>query len=161
MCEYIILESGVSLTPLCQQDYLRCSSFRYRYTWIELIFKPVSQLLRSCWPKAPTCLIQSVASICIFIFSGLMHEYFVYVTFQKFSGDQVMFFFIQGLAVLVETVLKHLLRRYHVPKSAGFVITFIFNGITAGYFIQPWISYFNQKQKLKYSVVDLLMRKVF
>lgn len=89
-----------------------------------------------------------------------MHEYFVYVTFHKFSGDQVTFFVIQGLAVLVEAVLKHLLRRYQVPRSAGFVITFIFNGITAGYFIQPWISYFNQRQKLKYSVVDLVMRNV-
>ena len=137
------------------------SLFRYRYTWIELIFKPVSQFLRSRWPKAPTCLIQSVASICIFIFSGLMHEYFVYVTFHKFSGDQVTFFVIQGLAVLVEAVLKHLLRPYQVPRSAGFVITFTFNGITAGYFIQPWISYFNQRQKLKYSVVDLLVRNVF
>ena len=89
-----------------------------------------------------------------------MHEYFVFVTFHKFSGDQVIFFFVQGLAVLVETALTRLLRRYHVPNSVGFVITFIFNGITAGYFIQPWLTYFNQKQKLKYSVIDLFLRNV-
>jgi hypothetical protein len=132
--------------------------FRYRYTWMELIFKPVSTFIRHHWPKAPNCLIQSISSICIFVFSGIMHEYFVYVTFRTLSGDQLIFFVLQGLAVIVEYLLKHILRRIHVPKTIGFIITFVFNGLTAGYFIQPWLSYFNRRQKLKYSVIDFVLR---
>lgn len=134
--------------------------FSYRHTWIELIFKPVSNILLHYWPEAPKFLTQSVSSICVFFFSGVVHEYFVYVTFGKISGDQIMFFVIQGLAVIVEYLMRRALHGRHVPNLLGFIVTFLFNGLTAGYFIQPWISYFNQGQKLKYSVIDAMLRKL-
>jgi hypothetical protein len=96
--------------------------------------------------------------MCVFFFSGVIHEYIVYITFGKFSGDQIKFFLFQGLAVLIEHAFKHQL---HIPKPISFLLTFIFNGITAGYFIQPWLSLFIKKQTLKYSLIDFVKRNLF
>ncbi len=93
--------------------------------------------------------------MCVFLFSGVIHEYIIYITFKKFSGDHMKFFFLQGLAVLIEYRLKHQLA---LPKPISFLLTFIFNGITAGYLIQAWLPYFIRKQLLKYSLTDFIIR---
>jgi len=99
--------------------------------------------------------------MCVFLLSGVMHEYMVYITFDKFSGDQIKFFFLQGLAVLIEYTLKQQFSQLSIPKSIGFLLTFIFNGITAGYFLKPWIPYFHRNQTLKYSLIDFIIRNLF
>ena len=135
------------------------SIIRYRYTWIELIFKPMNNFLDLYLPKAPKCFVQGVSSVSVFIFSGFIHEYFVYVSFHRFTGDQITFFAIHGLAVIIEAILKHLIHPYRIPKSIGFLLTFVFNGLTAGLFIKPWLVYFNQKQTLKYSFVNCFSKQ--
>lgn len=132
--------------------------YRFKTTWIELIFKPISRLIVYYWPHAPTSLVNGIASMCVFLFSGIIHEYNVYVTFEKFSGYQIAFFLLQGFAVCIEYTIKHKFRRIVIPKSIGFLITFIFNGITASYFMQPWLPFFSQKQTFKYSLLELLIR---
>lgn len=99
--------------------------------------------------------------MCVFLFSGIIHEYMDYITFNKFSGNQIKFFLLQGSAVVIERILKHQFRHVSIPKPIGFLLTFVFNGITAGYFIQPWIPYFCRKHTLKYSFIDFLMRNLF
>jgi hypothetical protein len=96
----------------------------------------------------------------VFVFSGIVHEYTVYITFNQFSGDQIKFFFLQGLAVFIEHALKQQFHQLCTSKSIGFLFTFIFNGITLGYFIKPWIVYFKRQQTLKYSLIDFLIRNL-
>jgi hypothetical protein len=126
-----------------------------------LIFKPVSKLIRRQWPDAPNFIIYGISTMCVFFFSGIIHEYTVYITFRKFSGDQLKFFLLQGLAVVIEYALKRQFGQINIPKSIMFLLTFVFNGITAGYFIKPWISYFDKNQKLKYSFIDFTMCYLF
>jgi hypothetical protein len=97
----------------------------------------------------------------VFLFSGIIHEYMVYITFNKFSGDQIKFFFLQSLAVIIEYVLKQKFNQLFIPNSIGFLLTFIFNSITSGYFLKPWIPYFKEKQTLKYSLIDFIIRNLF
>ncbi len=131
---------------------------RFKNTWIELIFKPISKFIRYYCPYLPKFIVNSISAMCVFLFSGIMHEYTVYITFNEFSGDQIKFFLLQGLAVLIENLFKHQL---YIPKSIGFLLTFIFNGITAGYFLKPWIPYFHRNQTLKYSLIDFIIRNLF
>jgi hypothetical protein len=81
-----------------------------------------------------------------------------FIATEKFSGDQIKFFFLQGLAVLIEHALKQQFPQLYIPKSIGFLLTFIFNGLTSGYFLKPWIPYFNKKQTLKYSLINFMIR---
>jgi len=97
----------------------------------------------------------------VFLFSGVIHEYLVYITFNKFSGDQLKFFFLQGLAVLIEYGVKQKCNQLSIPNSIGFLLTFIFNSITSGYFLKPWIPYFKEKQTLKYSLTNFIVRNLF
>ncbi|CAF1687329.1 unnamed protein product, partial [Adineta ricciae] len=111
----------------------------FKSTWTELIFKPVSTLMYFQCPHLPRSIVYAVSSMCVFLFSGVTHEYFVYITFEKFSGDQITFFLCQGIAVVVEHALKQQFPQLYIPKPVGLLFTFIFNGITAGYFLRPYI----------------------
>lgn len=99
--------------------------------------------------------------MCVFLFSGLMHEYVVYVTINQFSGDQIKFFLLQGLVVLVEHTFKHQFDQLSIPNSMSFLLIFIFNGITSGYFLRPWIIYFKRKETLKYSLINFIIQHLF
>ena len=135
--------------------------YRFKNTWLELIFKPISAFIRRQWPHASKFVTYGIPSLCVFLFSGIIHEYAVYITFGTASGDQIKFFVIQGAAVSLEYVLKYQFHLFHIPNSISFLFTFIFNGITAGYFIQPWVSYFNTKQTFQYSLIGFIMRNFF
>jgi hypothetical protein len=134
---------------------------RFKNTWLELIFKPVSTFIHDHWPYLPKFVVYGISTMCVFLFSGIIHEYIVYITFNKFSGDQIKFFLLQGLAVVIEHALKHQFKQLYIPKPIGFLLTFVFNGITAGYFAQPWISYFRRKNTFKYSFIDFVIRNLF
>ncbi|CAF1288459.1 unnamed protein product [Adineta steineri] len=133
----------------------------FKNTWIELIFKPISTLICHHWPYLPKFISYGISSMCVFLVSGIMHEYTVYITLNKFSGDQIKFFLLQGLAVLIESAFKQQFPQFYISKPIGCVLTFIFNGITAGYFIQPWIPFFCDKKILKYSFINFVIRNLF
>ncbi|CAF2791469.1 unnamed protein product [Rotaria sp. Silwood2] len=130
----------------------------FKNTWIEIIFKPISKFILYYWPCSPKFIVNGISSMCVFLFSGIVHEYYTYVAFEKFSGDQIIFFLLHGLAVCIEYLFKRQFHQVYIPKSIGFLLTFIFNGITAGYFMQPWISYFVKRQAFKYSLMNLIVR---
>ena len=90
-----------------------------------------------------------------------MHEYFVFITFNEISGDQMKFFIFQGLAVLTEYALRYYFQHLAIPNAVGFLFTLIFNGITSGYFLKPWIVCFQQNPKLKYSFIDFIVQSFF
>ncbi|CAF3632010.1 unnamed protein product [Rotaria sp. Silwood1] len=140
-----------------EEYYSKCVDI-FKNTWIELIFKPISKLILYCWPYSPKYVVNGISSMCVFLFSGIVHEYYTYVAFSKFSGNQIIFFLLQGLAVCIEYILKRQFHQIYIPKSISFLLTFIFNGITAGYFMQPWISYFVKRQAFKYSLMNLIIR---
>ncbi len=121
-----------------------------------MIFKPTSIFLRHYLPKSVS---YSISSMCVFLFSGIVHEYMDYITFNKISGNPMKFFFLQGFAVLIEHIFKQIFPRLYIPKFIGFIFTFLFNGITVGYFLKPWIVYLkkNPTLKLKYSFVEILL----
>lgn len=96
--------------------------------------------------------------MCVFLFSGLMHEYVIYITIHKFSGDQMKFFLLQGLAVVLEHAIKPQINTLSMPKFLSFILTFLFNGITSGYFLRPWITYFKKREILKFSLINFLIR---
>ncbi|CAF1374590.1 unnamed protein product [Adineta steineri] len=133
----------------------------FKNTWIELIFKPISTLICHHWPYLSKSISYGISSMCVFLVSGIMHEYTVYITLNKFSGDQIKFFLLQGFAVLIESAVKQQSPQFYIPKPIGFFLTFIFNGITAGYFIQPWIPFFYDKKILKYSFINFVIRNLF
>lgn len=131
--------------------------YRYKNTWIELIFKPTSRCLRYYFPYLPKFVSYSISSMSVFLFSGIVHEYIDYITFNKISGNPMKFFFLQGLAVLIEHIFKQIFPRLYIPKFIGFICTLIFNGITAGYFLKPWIVYLKIYPTSKYSFIRILL----
>ena len=133
---------------------------RFKQTWIELVFKPTCRFLQCCYPHLSPSVHSSIALMCVFLVSGLMHEYTAYITFNQVSGDQMKFFIFQGSAVLIEQVFKRQFPQLSLPKSLSFLLTFLFNGITSGYFLKPWIAFFKQYPTLKYSFVDFLRRSL-
>ena len=95
-----------------------------------------------------------MAMMCVFVFSGLMHEYTAYVVLHQISGDQMKFFILQGSAVLIEQLFKQRCRQWILPKPLAFLFMFFFNGITSGYFLRPWIVHLQTYPKLRYSWID-------
>lgn len=144
-------------------EVVRASSrlFSFKNTWVELIFKPTSARLRRQYPRLPRTAVRAISTLCVFIFSGLVHEYPVYIVWNRLSGSQMQFFVCQGLAVIAEHALRHRFPRAYVPKPVGWALTFVFNGITAGYFLQPWMAYFEQKHLSQYSLIHTLLRLRF
>ncbi|UJR09467.1 hypothetical protein I4U23_013705 [Adineta vaga] len=132
----------------------------FKNTWLELIFKPTSTFIRYHFPHLPKSIIYGISSMCVFLFSGLIHEYFVYITFNKFSGDQIKFFLYQGFAVVIEHAFKQQFPHLYIWKPFGFILTFVFNGIIASYFLQPWIPFFQRKHAFKYSLINLVIRNI-
>lgn len=135
-------------------------SSRFKQTWIELIFKPTCRFLQQYCPYLSPSIHSSIALMCVFLVSGLMHEYTAYVTFNQISGDQMKFFIFQGSAVLIEQICQRQFPQVFIPKSLSFLLTFLFNGITSGYFLKPWIAFFRPYPTLKYSFVDFLRRNL-
>ena len=132
--------------------------FSFKSTWTELIFKPVATLLSSQCPHLPRSIVYGVSSMCVFLFSGITHEYYVYITFGNFTGDQITFFLCQGVAVVLEHALKRKYPQLYMPKPVGLLFTFVFNGITAGYFLRPYMGFFSRRYIFKYSLINLIVQ---
>jgi len=117
------------------------SFFRFRQTWIELIFKPVFNSLDSSISKSIRL---SLATSCVFIFSGFIHEYIAFVSLRQITGDQMIFFLLQALSILVEQYLKQ--RINLSSNSFTFILTWLWIILTSKYFIRPWLIYFSTKK---------------
>lgn len=111
---------------------------RFRRTWIELIFKPVYKSLDSL--SIPKSIRLSCGTLCVFIFSGFIHEYIAFVSMRQITGDQMKFFLLQGLSVLVEQYLK---QRFNLTNSFCLILTWFWMIFTSKYFFRPWLIYFS------------------
>lgn len=140
---------------------IELSLSRFKPTWTELIFKPTCRFLQRHYPSLSKSIKSSIAIMCVFLFSGLIHEYTAYIVLEQASGDQMKFFVLQGLAVLIEQIFHRQFPRLILPRSLCFLLMFFFNGITSGYFLRPWIVHFQTYPTLKYSWVDFLRRRLW
>lgn len=125
--------------------------------WIELILKPSKKFLRKVNPKLRESEIQGLSILLVFLVSGIVHEYYIFVAFGRITGDQLKFFLVQSFFVILE---KRIEKKIFSSKIFGFCLTFILNGLTASFFIEPWIEFFGRGETLKYSLFVPLLKKV-
>ncbi|CAF0955621.1 unnamed protein product [Didymodactylos carnosus] len=124
----------------------------YRNTWLHIIYIPISTLIRQLHPTSTKLIYFGLPAMAVFLFSGIIHEYIVYGAFQIITGEQLLFFTMQGIAVNIEHVL---VKKCNVtmPNWLGFLLTFLFNGITGIYFVRPWVKSL-RLIKMKFSIID-------
>jgi hypothetical protein len=95
-----------------------------RPAWIASAFKPVYYIVDKWTEKSPNGkkLAMSLASMAVFVVSGLTHEYSVLcnagwkVYKQSYIGDQMIFFGIHGVLVVLEKTAGFLYKQF-LPKS--------------------------------------------
>ncbi|KAG0164300.1 hypothetical protein DFQ28_010539 [Apophysomyces sp. BC1034] len=96
-----------------------------RSTWLALPFRPVL-LLGQRWltkkTRNPLPLALMMASLSVFVVSGLMHEYLIasnlgWTVYSRFFvGQQQLFFSMHGVGVLLEKVIYRASRRTFPPS---------------------------------------------
>ncbi|KAI7899657.1 uncharacterized protein BX663DRAFT_563802 [Cokeromyces recurvatus] len=95
-----------------------------RPAWVSFAYKPVYFLVREGTNKKPKyrLLAISLASLSVFIASGFTHEYAALcnagwkIYSERFMGQQIIFFGIQGLVIIMEKIIAILLKPY-LPSS--------------------------------------------
>lgn len=96
-----------------------------RTSWVAFAFRPtrhIAQRLLVKRLKNPMPVVLLLSALSVFAISGLMHEYIIYcnvgwsVYRRFFLGQQLYFFFIHGLGVVFERVIKQFSKRI-LPSS--------------------------------------------
>ncbi|KAG0042770.1 hypothetical protein BGZ83_012200, partial [Gryganskiella cystojenkinii] len=84
----------------------------FRYIWVDLGFLPVHRLCRKhLTPKRVGSMMAKIAEgvlpiLAVFTLSGLLHAYIVYAIWRENGFGQLVYFLIQGVAVVLTRMLE-------------------------------------------------------
>ncbi|CAO3653418.1 unnamed protein product [Mucor hiemalis] len=116
--------------PICATSLGDIWSLRWHQslkpTWLNLPFKEVrytvERKLSKCGVENARRLATMVAALSVFMCSGLLHEYLAYVNigyteYKLFAGQEMCFFTIQGIAVMMEILVSRSFKHQSWAKS--------------------------------------------
>ncbi|GAX78664.1 hypothetical protein CEUSTIGMA_g6102.t1 [Chlamydomonas eustigma] len=97
-------------SPVDFWSYRWHSMFRWYY--VRLVYRPVYHLLlNKCGSLGDKAMPRAVATVSVFVASGLFHEMLLWINFGRATGEQLLFFLIHAVALLVH--------RSIYPKVSG------------------------------------------
>lgn len=103
-----------------------------RTSWVAFGFRPmrfITQRALAKTVKNPLPIALMMGAIAVFAVSGLMHEYIIYcnvgwtVYRQFFAGQQFFFFFIHGIGMASERILKKVTRGMTFPRILARIVS--------------------------------------
>lgn len=104
-----------------------------RSSWVAFAFRPtrfVTQRLLTKRLKNPMPIVLLLSALSVFAISGMMHEYIIYcnvgwsIFSRFFIGQQLIFFYIHGLAMVFERIVKKIAQKTLPPAVLdSFVVT--------------------------------------
>lgn len=103
-----------------------------RTSWVAFGFRPmrfITQRALAKTVKNPLPIALMMGAIAVFAVSGLMHEYIIYcnvgwtVYRQFFAGQQFFFFFIHGIGMASERILKQVTRGMKFPRILARIVS--------------------------------------
>ncbi|KAI8140048.1 hypothetical protein BJV82DRAFT_624919 [Fennellomyces sp. T-0311] len=128
----------------------------FHTTWVAFGFRPTRYIMQRVMAKSPVKnpmpIIFIAASLAVFFFSGMTHEYMVYtevgwsIYSRHFAGQELFFFFIHGLGMMLEQniiaigkkvlpesvrnsfFIRHVVGRLWVSVWAYYTFSYFING---------------------------------
>ena len=131
----------------------------FRTIWVDLAFLPVQAFTKRhlgparLGPRLAKAVQLSLPVLAVFILSGILHGYVVLTTWRESPWSQVVYFLIQGVAVILTKAIEQspfgswLQSRYHhgsrfqraAITTAGIVLTWCLHIVSAPFFLHPYL----------------------
>jgi len=139
----------------------------FRYIWVDLGFLPLQRYFRreklslkkeGSQVKAASAMVAAVAEeampvLAVFALSGTMHAYIVYAVWRESAWSQLLYFLIQGIAVVLTKALERsvlgrwILARRKESKTnrrlldvLGWMLMLVYHVATAPFFMYPYVA---------------------
>ncbi|GJJ69639.1 hypothetical protein EMPS_01987 [Entomortierella parvispora] len=133
----------------------------FRYIWVDLGFLPVQRFfrkerLKKKGGRGTTALAvaeEALPVLAVFALSGIMHAYIVYAVWRESVWSQLVYFLIQGLAVVLTRVSERTVfgRWIHAKRKEsrtnqrlfdvlGWMLMVLFHVVTAPIFMYPYVA---------------------
>lgn len=147
--EWTMLDHYLPCFAVSPADFWNNWQQLFRYIWVDLGFLPVQRWSRHMTPIAQECL----PLMSVFTLSGILHAYLVVAAWRESLWSQVVYFWIQGVAVILTKTLERslpgrYLRHYYANGPVvvrwslhvgGMMVTLAFHVMTVPLFMDPYL----------------------
>ncbi|KAI1316644.1 hypothetical protein EDD11_009679 [Mortierella claussenii] len=110
--EWTMLESKLPCFAITPADFWINWQTLFRYLWVDLAFLPVQRYCKQYWGPdrvgdlTAKVMRQALPVMSVFALSGILHAYIVYAVWREPVWSQLLYFMLQGIAVVVTKAIE-------------------------------------------------------